>query len=179
MSEYNETATHIEPSNQMRVWRFNPLSWVLLPVIAILFQVYVPRFFGFLSYLELPLLVTVYFSVMRRQPPAGALTGCLIGLAQDALTSLPLGMNGIVKTVVGYAAASISLRFDVENSGLRYLMGFGFFFGHQVLFWALSHTLLGSHDDLRLPQTLIAAFLNGVVALPLYQVFDKLKSEAQ
>lgn len=178
MTEFSDSAVHVPPS-RMRVWSFSPFAWVLLPVLAILFQVYVPRFFGFLSYLELPLLVTVYFSVMRRQPPAGALTGCLIGLAQDSLTSLPLGMYGIVKTVVGYSAASISLRFDVENSGLRYLMSFGFFIGHQVLFWALSHTLLGTHEELKLPQTLIAAFLNGVVALPLYHVFDKLKSEAQ
>jgi rod shape-determining protein MreD len=178
MTHYNDSAVHIPPS-RLRVWSFRPLTWVLLPLVAILFQVYMPRFFGFLSYLELPLLVTVYFSVMRRQPLAGALTGCLIGLAQDSLSSLPLGMFGIVKTVIGYSAASISLRFDVENSGLRYLMSFGFFLGHQVLFWALSHTLLGSHDDLRLPQTIIAAFLNGVVALPLFQVFDKLKSEAQ
>jgi rod shape-determining protein MreD len=88
-------------------------------------------------------------------------------------------MFGIVKTVIGYSAASISLRFDVENSGLRYVMSFGFFFAHQMLFWALSRTLLGTHADLKLPQTLIAAVLNGVVALPLYQVFDKLKSEAQ
>ncbi len=178
MTEFDDSAVHSPPS-RLRVWSFRPLTWIVLPVVAILFQVYVPRFFGFLSYLELPLLVTVYFSVMRRQPPAGALIGCLIGLAQDSLTSLPLGMFGIVKTVVGYAAASISLRFDVENSGLRYLMGSGFFLVHQVLFWALSHTLLGTHDDLRLPQTIVAAFLNGVVALPLFQVFDKLKSEAQ
>ena len=178
MTEFNESAVHTPPG-PMRVWSFRPFTWVLLPLLAILFQVYVPRFFGFLSYLELPLLVTVYFSVMRRQPPAGALTGCLIGLAQDSLTSLPLGMYGIVKTVIGYSAASISLRFDVENSGLRYVMSFGFFIAHQVLFWALSHALLGSHDALRLPQTVIAAILNGVVALPLYRVFDKLKSEAQ
>lgn len=178
MKDYSDTGTHL-PYGRLRVWTFRPVTWVVLPVVAILFQVYVPRFFGFLSYLELPLLVTVYLAVMRRQPPAGALTGCLIGLAQDSLTSLPLGMFGIVKTVVGYAAASISLRFDVENSGLRYLMGFGFFIAHQCLFWALSHMLLGVHDDLKLPQTIIASVLNGVVALPLYKVFDKLKTEAQ
>jgi len=139
----------------------------------------VPRFLSYLSYLELPLLVTVYFSVMRRQPPAGALTGCLIGLAQDALTHHYLGMYGIVKTLIGYSAASLSLRFDVDNSGLRFLLGCGFFAAHQVLYWALSHSLLGTHDALHVPQTVIAALLNGVVALPLFQVLDRLKSEAR
>jgi hypothetical protein len=48
-----------------------------------------------------------------------------------------------------------------------------------VLYWALSHSLLGTHDALHVPQTVIAALLNGVVALPLFQVLDRLKSEAR
>jgi rod shape-determining protein MreD len=88
-------------------------------------------------------------------------------------------MYGIVKTLIGYSAASLSLRFDVDNSGLRFLLGCGFFAAHQVLYWALSHSLLGTHDALHVPQTVIAALLNGVVALPLFQVLDRLKSEAR
>jgi rod shape-determining protein MreD len=88
-------------------------------------------------------------------------------------------MYGIVKTLIGYSAASISLRFDVDNTGLRFLLGFGFFLAHQVLYWALSHSLLGTHEALHVPQTVIAAFLNAVVALPLFQVLDRLKSEAR
>src|SRR2546429_2489125 len=44
------------------------LPWVLLfvPLIAILFQFYVPLFFQLLAYLDMPLLVTVYFSLLRR-----------------------------------------------------------------------------------------------------------------
>ena len=178
MTEFESSTTHIPP-DRLRVWSFHPATWVLVPLVAILFQVYVPRFLSYLSYLELPLLVTVYFSVMRRQPPAGALTGCLIGLAQDSLTHHYLGMYGIVKTLIGYSAASSSLRFDVDNAGLRFLMGFGFFAAHQVLYWALSHSLLGTHDALHVPQTFIAAILNAAVALPLFQVLDRLKSEAR
>ena len=178
MTEFESSPTHIPP-DRLRVWSFHPATWVLVPLAAILFQVYVPRFLSYLSYLELPLLVTVYFSVMRRQPPAGALTGCLIGLAQDALTHDYLGMYGIVKKLIGYSAASLSLRFDVDNSGLRFLLGFGFFVAHQVLYWALSHSLLGTHEALHVPQTIIAALLNAVVAVPLFQVLDRLKSEAR
>ena len=178
MTDFEDSRVHIPP-DRLRVWSFHPLVWVALPLGAILFQVYVPRFLGFLSYLELPLLVTIYFSLMRRQPLAGAITGCLIGLAQDSLTHMPLGMFGIVKTLVGYFAASISLRFDVENPGLRFLMGFGFFLGHQILFWVLSGALLGVHETLLIPQNIVAAFLNALVALPLFQVLDRLKGEAR
>src|SRR5881296_2663955 len=86
---------------ESRISRFRP--WVL-------FQVYVPRFFEFLAYLDLPVLVTVYFALMRRSPVAGTFIGAMIGLAQDSLSKYPLGTYGIVKTLVGYFAASVGLR---------------------------------------------------------------------
>ena len=60
--------------------------------------------------------MVVYFSLMRRSPVAGVLFGAGIGLAQDSLSHNPLGMFGIVKTLVGYFAASMSQRFDVAKS---------------------------------------------------------------
>src|ERR1700720_471391 len=107
------------------VSKYHIAAIIGIPLTAILFQVYVPRFFERLSYLELPLLVTVYFSLMRRSPVAGVLFGAGIGLAQDSLyPSHPLGMFGIVNTLVGYFAASVSQRFDVENSILRGVLAF-------------------------------------------------------
>jgi len=35
-------------------------------------------------------------------------------------------MFGIVKTLVGYFAASMSQRFDVQNAGVRLVLGFFF-----------------------------------------------------
>jgi len=52
---------------------------------------------------------------MKRQQIPGVLFGAAIGLAQDSLSHQPMGMFGIVKTLVGYFSASASLRFDVEN----------------------------------------------------------------
>jgi len=178
MSEYQAAHVHIPP-DRMRVWRFHPLVWVLLPLAALLIQFYARRFVHFLSYLELPLLVTVYFALMRRQPLAGAMAGCAIGLAEDSLTPQYLGMYGIANTVIGYLAGSISLRFDSENHGLRFLVAFGFFIAHQCFYWLLVHSLLGTGETFQVPQTLIAAFLNAVIALPLFHLFDRLKSEAQ
>ena len=104
MNDFSETFT--EPRKKDRVSKFNVASIILIPLAAILFQVYVPRFVTYLSYLELPLLVTVYFALMRRSPVTGVLFGAGVGLAQDSLSSHPLGMFGIVKTLVGYFAAS-------------------------------------------------------------------------
>src|SRR3954471_16612280 len=93
-------------------------AWVLLvvPVAAIAFRVYVPLFFQWLAFVEMPLLVVVYFALMRRSPVSGLLMGAVIGLAQDSLSvKTPLGMNGIVNTLVGYFAASVGLRLDVDH----------------------------------------------------------------
>jgi len=157
------------------VSRFNLAAIIGIPLAAILFQVYVPRFFERLSYLELPLLVTVYFSLMRRSPVAGVLYGAGIGLAQDSLSHNPLGMFGIVKTLVGYFAASMSQRFDVQNAGVRLVLGFFFCFFHQFFYWVLGRALLGEALEFDLRTTLVVAVLNALVAVPLFHILDKLK----
>ena len=152
---------------------------VLIPVAAILFQVYVPRFLKTLSYLELPLLVTVYFALLRRDQVAGALIGCGVGLAQDALTHHLFGTFGLVKTLVGYFAASVSQRFDVQNSALRFILSFLFFLFHQLLYWVLARALLRQMVELNAAQTVIFAFLNAVVSIPLFLVLDRLREEGR
>ena len=87
----------------------------------------------------------------------------------------PLGMFGIVKTLVGYFAASVSQKVDVENSMVRLVLGFFFFFFHQLFYWVLSRALLGESLDFDLQQTLVLAVLNAIVAVPLYRVLDRLK----
>ena len=84
-------------------------------------------------------------------------------------------MFGIVKTLVGYFAASVSQRFDVENPGVRLVLAFFFFFFHQFFYWVLSRALLGQALAFELQQTFVLAILNAVVAVPLYHILDKLK----
>lgn len=155
-------------------------AWVLfaVPLAAILFQVYIPLFFQFLSFLELPLLVTVYFALMRRSPIGGLLVGTLVGLAQDSLSKNPLGMFGIVKTLVGYFAASVGLRFDVEHPFVRMVLAFFFFFFHQFFYWVLSRALLGHAVTFEVQRTLFLGLLNAVVAISLFHFMDKLKERA-
>jgi rod shape-determining protein MreD len=148
---------------------------ILIPLAAILFQVYLPRFFQYLGYLELPLLVTVYYALMKRHPIPALFFGSAVGLGQDSLSHQPLGMFGIVKTLVGYFAASLSMRFDVDNPLLQFVLGFFFFFFHQFFYWVLSRSLLAQEVDFQFQQTLIFGLLNAVVALPLFALLDKIR----
>ncbi|MBZ5582687.1 MAG: rod shape-determining protein MreD [Acidobacteriia bacterium] len=155
-------------------------SWVLVavPLLAILFQVYVPLFFPFLGYLELPLLAVVYFALMRRSQMAGILIGALVGLAQDSLSKNPLGMFGIVKTLVGYFASSIGVRLDVDNVFIRLLLTLFFYVFHQFFYWLLSRALLGHQMAFEIQRTVVLGVLNAIVGAALYHFLDRLREMA-
>src|SRR6201986_4099986 len=98
---------------------------IIVPLIAILPQVLLPRLFARLAILDLPLVVTLFFAISRRSPIAGTITGATIGLLQDVLTSQPIGVNGMAKSVGGYAASGLGSRIDVENCTPRAVFSFG------------------------------------------------------
>ena len=164
-----------DPPRKSRASKFKWVSIIGIPLAAILFQVYVPRFFTTLAYLEMPLLVTVYFSLMRRSPPSGVLFGMCIGLAQDSLSNQPLWMSGSVKTLVVYFAASVGQRSEANSAVLRLVLAFFFFFFHQFFYWVLARALLGQAVSFEPVQSLVLAILNAAVAVPLFHILDKLR----
>jgi len=177
MSEFSERLlagpTRKDKSERMR------LVWLLLvPLLAILFQVWLARRVQFLQYLELPLLITVHFALGARGPIPSVFYGMFIGLVQDSLSHQPIGMFGIVKTLVGYFAASVSMRFDVENPIVTFILCFIFYFFHQFFYWVLERALLGHPVLFNAPETLLFGLLNAAVSLPLFRILDKLKVAA-
>ncbi len=155
--------------------RFRAWVFFLVPLAAILFQVYVPLFFQFLGFVEMPLLVVIYFALMRRSQISGLMIGALVGLAQDSLSKNPLGMFGIVKTLVGYFAASVGVRIDTENGIVRMLLVFFFYVFHQFFYWVMVQALLGKPMTLDVPRTLLLALLNALVGVSLFHFLDKLR----
>jgi rod shape-determining protein MreD len=158
--------------------RLRPLALIIIPLAAILFQVYIPRFFDKLLYLELPLLVTVHFALSGRHPIPSVFYGAAIGLAQDSLSHQPIGLYGIVKTLVGYFASSVNTRFDVENPFITFVLAFFFYIFHQFFYWVLVRALLGQPIGFDPQQTLLFGLLNAAVAVPLFKLLDKLKVTA-
>src|SRR6185312_13381597 len=99
---------------EMEEHRFHPLVIIFVPLIAIFLQVYLPLRFPGIALLDLPLLVVIYFAVSRRSPITGTFIGLILGIIQDAMTHLPIGINGIIDSIIGYMAASIGVRIDVD-----------------------------------------------------------------
>jgi rod shape-determining protein MreD len=160
---------------ESRISHFRGWVLFLIPVLAILFQVYVPLFIRFLRYLKAPLLITIYFALMRRSQIGGLTIGALVGLSEDSLSSTKLGMSGISDTLVGYFAASIGLRIDVEHPAIRLIVCFLFLMFHEFIYWVLTRALLAQQVIFDAKQTLVIAFLNALVGVALFHFLDKLK----
>ena len=147
---------------------------LLVPLGAILLQVLLPKAIPKLAILDLPLIATIFFAVARRSPIAGTLTGALIGIMQDALTNQPIGVNGMAKCVIGYIAASIGVKVDVENIGTRVLMNFAFSLLESVLLYLIQSRLLGLPGfHLLWLHEVIRALANTAVALPVFLFLDR------
>lgn len=166
--------------NARQVRRATYPAWVFIavPLIALLIQVYLPLFhtLRFISRIELPLLVTIYFALMRRSQLRGLGIGVALGLAQDSLFQQPLGMYGICKTLVGYFSASIGMQIDVENSLVRLLLCFVFYLFHQFFYWLLRRSLLDQPVMFDIQTELIMAVVNAVIGVALFLFLDKLRN---
>jgi rod shape-determining protein MreD len=149
---------------------------LLVPLGAILLQVLLPKAMPRLAILDLPLIVTLFFAISRRNPIAGTITGGTIGLLQDVLTSQPIGVNGMAKSLIGYAAASLGSRIDVENTGTRAVLTFGFSLVQSVLLFLIERRLLGIRVfHVLWLHELLRAMVNTVVGVPIYLLLDRFK----
>ncbi len=175
---YSNSRILLSSQREGQVSRFRAWVIAVVPLLAILFQVYVPLFFQFLNFLELPLLVVMYFAIMRRNQIGALLLGAAVGLAQDSLSKNPLGIFGIVNTLVGYFAASVGMRLDVDQGVIRMLLSFFFYLFHQLMHWVLVRALLGQDLAFEVQKTLILALLNAVVGVSLFHFLDKLRERS-
>lgn len=177
----NETTTEAvltrRPARDSWLDRFQVVALLAITMIAIIGKFYLPRLLPHTEWLELPLLLTVYFGLMRRSQIAALFFGAFVGLAEDSLSpaNIPIGMYGITKTLVGYFAASVSLRFNVETSIMRLVLCFFFYFFHAFFYWFMRRALLGQIVPFNPQDTLVHGVLNAAVALPLFAILDRLK----
>jgi rod shape-determining protein MreD len=175
----NETSDQLltRPTRESWFSRFQVLALAAITLVAIIGKVYLPRLIPNTEWLELPLLLTVYFGLMRRSQLASLVFGAFVGLAEDSLSpaNIPIGMYGITKTLVGYFAAAVSLRFDVENTLIRVVLSFFFYFFHAFFYWIMRRALLGQIVPFDPQETFVHGALNAVVAIPLFLILDRMK----
>ena len=146
--------------------------------LALALQTFLPRYFTRANLLELPLLITLYFSLSRRNPSTGLLLGMFIGLLQDAVSRIPIGLYGIAKTLVGFTASSIGGRIDVEHPLARMAFTFLFFYFHHIVFALTRQLLLRQPQEFFSMNLLAAGVVNAVVAIALFPLLDRLRKSS-
>jgi rod shape-determining protein MreD len=161
--------------DKIEVSKFGVSATILVPTLALLWQAFVPIKVHFLQEIDVPLLVTIFLAVARRSPASGLITGAIIGMIQDTLGHHPIGLFGIAKTIVGYAASSIGVKIDIENPGSRLLLTTAFYLLHQGVYFIVARVLVREAISWRWGHTALLAVANAVFAVVLFAVLDRLR----
>jgi rod shape-determining protein MreD len=157
----------------MEIRRYPLLVYALVPLASLVLQAWLPRVLGRYAWFDLPLVVTIYFALGRRSPIRGTIMGAGMGLFEDALSHHAIGINGIAKTVVGFLAASVGIRIEVENQIIRLLLNFGLSMLSSVIYFFTYRFLLGLTLEWSWLFELFRAIGNSLIAIVLFPLLDR------
>jgi rod shape-determining protein MreD len=149
------------------------LVYAITPLAALVLQALLPRYLRGYAWFDLPLVVTVYFALIRRDPIQGMLMGGSLGIFEDALTHHAIGVNGIAKTVAGFLAGSVGLRIDVENHTIRLMLTFLLSLLCSAIYVFIYRILLGLELEWSWLAELMKAVGNSVIAMALFPLLDR------
>ncbi len=168
------TDIYVGPEPHIEVHKYYAGVVPLAVILSLVLQVFLPVHIRWASYLELPLLITLYFALSKRNPSSGLLLGMVVGLLQDSLTPrTPIGLYGISKTLVGYGGSTIGSRLDVEHPFARFALTIGFYLFHHVVFAFTRYRLLNQQEAYFTVPILVASMVNAFIAIGLFPLLDR------
>jgi rod shape-determining protein MreD len=167
----------VDDAHQVRRAKYPIWVYFVVPLSALLIQIYLPLFqtLRFVAKIDLPLLVTIYFALMRRSQIRGLGIGLILGIAQDSFSRFYIGMYGLCKTMVGYFCASVGLQFDVEHPLVRVMLCLVFYMFHQFLYWVLQRAVLDQPVVFDIAGEAILAVIHAMIGVALFHFLDKLR----
>ena len=160
----------------IEIRRYPFLAYVFVPLAALVLQAWLPRIAGRYSWFDLPLVITVYFALGRRSPIQGTVMGAIIGLFEDALSHRAIGVNGIAKCIVGFLAASMGVRIDVENHLIRLILTFLLSLLSSAVVIFVYRVLLGLQYEWQWFTEALIALGNSVIAVISFPLLDRLQA---
>ena len=87
----------------------------------------------------------------------------------------PSDINGIAKTLVGYAASSLGVKIDVENAGARLLVTLVFCVAHKIIYFMVARGMVNLTMQWNWPHELWSAFVNAIVGVFMFFALDRFK----
>src|SRR5215813_8220760 len=149
----NETYDLRVGESHIEVHKFRGGTILLSLLIAVVLQSFLPVYIAKAGILDLPLLITIYFGLSRRNPSSGLLLG----------------------TVTGYLASSIGARLDTEHPAARFALTGAFFVLHQGIVILIQKLLLAQPQPWFTMRLLVACLVNATLGVFLYYLLDRLR----
>ena len=168
----------VSTQRPVAVFKVHPAIVSLAALAALLLQTFLPLKLPLARLMDFPLLVTIYFALMRREKAFGIALGTGLGLLQDALSHGYIGIFGIAKAIVGYLAASASTRFELESLLARTVLTGVFVLVHNLCVTVLQHALLEAPPPFQPIAIASAVLVNGALGLILFQILDRFRRPA-
>lgn len=167
--------TQIAQDQHIEVHKFYAGVVTAAVILALLLEAFLRATFRWADLVELPLLVTVYFALSRRNPAGGLLLGMVIGLVQDSLSHTPIGFYGIAKTLVGFMASSLGSRIDLEHPLSRFVITAFFVCVHNSVLVFLARVLIAQQQHYLTTRLLAASLVNAILAVLLFPFLDRFR----
>src|SRR5208282_24634 len=160
------------------VFQVHPAIISVAVLAALLLQTFLPLKLPLARLMDFPLLMAIYFALMRRDKMVGIAVGAGLGLLQDALSHGFIGIFGIAKAIVGYLAASASTRFELESLLARTVLTGVFVLVHNLCLAALQHALLEAPPPFQPVSIASAVLVNVALGMILFQILDRFRRPA-
>ena len=165
-----------QSGSNIEVHKYYGGTVVVAAFLALVLQAFLHKYGHWAELVDLPLLVTIYFGVSRRNPVSGMFLGGAIGILQDALGhGNPIGLFGISKTLVGYVSSSVGARIDTEHPVSRFGLVFLLFHFHQAIRAVIERVLLDHLEPFFTLRLLLDSAVTAAFGVLLFALLDRLR----
>ncbi len=162
----------------VEIFRIHPATLCVTVFSALLLQTFLPLRVPLARLFDFPLLVTIYFALVRRDKVFATGLGTVLGLLQDALAHGFIGMFGTAKALVGYLAASASVKFELGHLVARSVLTAILVLVQAFILLGLQHGLLEFPPPFQALDLASSLLVNVALGLVLFQALDRLKQPA-
>jgi len=145
---------------------------------ALLLQAFLPLKMPLARLFDVPLLVAIYFALVKRDKIFAIALGAAMGLAQDALSNGFIGIFGMAKALTAYLAASASFKFELDEVLTRLGLPAILVPVHGIFLLTLQRGLLENPPPFQPWDLLSSALLNVGLGLILFHLLDRLRQPA-
>ena len=159
----------------IEVYRVQPVVFWTTVLLSLLLHAVLPLKLPVARLFDLPLLVTIYYGLVRRNLVYGTLLGTGLGLVQDAMAHGFIGFHGMANCLNGYLAAAAGVRFDPEHLLPRSLLTGLLVLVHDLSVIGLQRALLESSPPFEPIDVAASVMVNVALGLVLFQLLDRFK----